>query len=122
MAMQARQSTSNAASQAAAQAVDEDDEETVRTSTVPITKLEVRILLTIIVLIVKLSENFDWKGIAGITNADLKKLKEAGYHTVDGVAHALKKTLLLIKGLSDAKIDKLLQEAGKIGKGKRVNL
>lgn len=57
-----------------------------------------------------------FQGINGITNADLKKLMDAGFHTVDGVAHALKKNLITIKGISDAKADKLLLEAGKIGK------
>lgn len=41
---------------------------------------------------------------------------EAGYHSVDAVAHALKKNLVAIKGLSEAKVEKLLAEAAKIGK------
>ena len=33
---------------------------------------------------------------------------EAGYHTVESVAFTPRKTLVLVKGLSDAKIDKIL--------------
>jgi DNA repair protein RAD51 len=40
---------------------------------------------------------------------------EGGYHTVDAVAHALKKNLVAIKGLSEAKVEKMIAEAGKIG-------
>lgn len=38
----------------------------------------------------------------------MKKLEEAGYHTVESVAHAPKKELLNIKGISEAKADKIL--------------
>lgn len=40
---------------------------------------------------------------------------DAGYHSVDAVAHALKKSLTTIKGISEAKVEKLIAEAGKIG-------
>ncbi|XP_051170522.1 DNA repair protein RAD51 homolog 1 [Leptopilina boulardi] len=50
----------------------------------------------------------------GITAADVKKLEEAGYHTVESVAYTPKKVLLQIKGISDAKADKILQEASKL--------
>jgi len=46
----------------------------------------------------------------GITNADLKKLIEAGYNTVESVAYATRKALTTIKGISDIKADKLLAE------------
>ncbi|XP_058117385.1 DNA repair protein RAD51 homolog 1 [Anopheles ziemanni] len=49
----------------------------------------------------------------GITNGDIKKLAEAGFHTVEAVAFAPKKQLLAIKGISEAKADKILQEATK---------
>uniref|UniRef100_A0A182QW53 DNA repair protein RAD51 homolog n=1 Tax=Anopheles farauti TaxID=69004 RepID=A0A182QW53_9DIPT len=49
----------------------------------------------------------------GITNGDIKKLAEAGFHTVESVAYAPKKQLLTIKGISEAKADKILQEATK---------
>lgn len=50
----------------------------------------------------------------GITNGDLKKLMEQGYHTVESIAYATKKALTLIKGISDVKADKLLAEASKL--------
>ena len=37
----------------------------------------------------------------------MKKLEDAGYHTVESVAFAPKKTLIAIKGISDAKADKI---------------
>ncbi|KAK5648866.1 hypothetical protein RI129_003758 [Pyrocoelia pectoralis] len=50
----------------------------------------------------------------GITAADIKKLKESGYCTVESVAYAPKKFLLTIKGISEAKADKILDEATKL--------
>lgn len=38
----------------------------------------------------------------------MKKLEEAGFHTVEAVAYAPKKELLNIKGISEAKADKIL--------------
>ncbi|XP_050085585.1 DNA repair protein RAD51 homolog A [Anopheles aquasalis] len=49
----------------------------------------------------------------GITSGDVKKLAEAGFHTIESVAFAPKKQLLTIKGISEAKADKILQEATK---------
>ncbi|XP_056637580.1 DNA repair protein RAD51 homolog 1 [Diorhabda sublineata] len=49
----------------------------------------------------------------GITSGDIKKLLEAGYHTIESVAFAPKKYLLSIKGLSEAKAEKILTEAAK---------
>uniref|UniRef100_A0A2M4ARP4 DNA repair protein RAD51 homolog n=1 Tax=Anopheles triannulatus TaxID=58253 RepID=A0A2M4ARP4_9DIPT len=49
----------------------------------------------------------------GITSGDIKKLAEAGFHTIESVAFAPKKQLLTIKGISEAKADKILQEAMK---------
>ena len=43
----------------------------------------------------------------GIGNADLKKLQEAGFYTVESIAFAPRKNLLAVKGISDAKADKL---------------
>ena len=48
----------------------------------------------------------------GVSAADIKKLKDGGINSIEGLAHAPKKELLLIKGLSDAKVEKL-QAAGK---------
>ena len=41
-------------------------------------------------------------------------LLSAGYHTVESVAYATRKALTSIKGISEAKADKLLAEASKI--------
>nr|CAG4651963.1 EOG090X0906 [Triops cancriformis] len=50
----------------------------------------------------------------GITAGDVKKLAEAGYHTVESVAFAPKKAIMAIKGLSEAKAEKMLAEAAKL--------
>lgn len=44
----------------------------------------------------------------GISNSDIKKLEDGGFHTVEAVAYAPKKELLNIKGISEAKADKIL--------------
>lgn len=44
----------------------------------------------------------------GITSGDIKKLQEAGYHTIESIAFATKKHLITIKGISEAKADKIL--------------
>ncbi len=51
---------------------------------------------------------------SGINASDVKKLKAAGFHTVERVAYATRKALTSIKGISEAKADKLLNEASKI--------
>ncbi|XP_003386534.1 PREDICTED: DNA repair protein RAD51 homolog B [Amphimedon queenslandica] len=51
---------------------------------------------------------------SGISANDVKKLSEAGYHTVESVAYAPKKALLVIKGISEAKADKIQNEAAKL--------
>lgn len=50
----------------------------------------------------------------GISATDIAKLVEAGYHTVESLAFTPKKQIMLIKGLSEAKADKLLKEAAKL--------
>jgi len=50
----------------------------------------------------------------GIAATDVKKLVENGYHTVESVAYTPKKQLLQIKGISEAKCDKILAEASKL--------
>ena len=47
----------------------------------------------------------------GIAASDLKKLQEAGIHTVEGLMHASLKRLVAIKGLTEVKIKKL-KDAG----------
>ena len=54
------------------------------------------------------------EGVAGIGAADVKKLLEQGYHTVEAVAYATMKTLTGIKGISEQKATKLLTEASKL--------
>jgi len=41
---------------------------------------------------------------------DIKVVVEAGYNTVEGVAYTPKRVLLAIKGISEAKADKLIAE------------
>lgn len=48
---------------------------------------------------------------SGIAAIDIKKLKDAGLCTVESVAYSPRKELLQIKGISDAKVDKII-EAG----------
>lgn len=50
----------------------------------------------------------------GIAAVDVKKLLEAGYHTVESIAYTPRKTLLVIKGISEVKADKILHEASKL--------
>jgi DNA repair protein RAD51 len=50
----------------------------------------------------------------GISANDVKKLQEAGYYTVESVAYAPKKALISIKGISEAKADKIQNEATKL--------
>jgi len=46
----------------------------------------------------------------GIPAADIKKLMEGGVHTLEALAHAPKRELTAIKGLSEAKVEKLQKE------------
>uniref|UniRef100_A0A2K5M3G5 RAD51 recombinase n=1 Tax=Cercocebus atys TaxID=9531 RepID=A0A2K5M3G5_CERAT len=52
----------------------------------------------------------------GINANDVKKLEEAGFHTVEAVAYAPKKELINIKGISEAKADKILTESCSIAR------
>lgn len=47
---------------------------------------------------------------AGIHPNDIKKLADAGLHTVEAVAFTPKKNLLIIKGISEQKAEKILAE------------
>ncbi|RTG84615.1 DNA repair protein RAD51 [Schistosoma bovis] len=51
---------------------------------------------------------------AGIAAADVKKLREAGFHTVESIQFVPKKTLLAVKGISEAKADKIIEAAQKL--------
>ena len=44
----------------------------------------------------------------GINAGDIKKLEEAGFHTVEAVAFTPKKNLVIVKGLSEAKVEKII--------------
>lgn len=50
----------------------------------------------------------------GISAADLKKFADAGFNTVEALAYTPKRSLLLIKGISEAKAEKVLLEATKL--------
>ncbi|KXJ22279.1 DNA repair protein RAD51 homolog A [Exaiptasia diaphana] len=51
---------------------------------------------------------------SGISASDVNKLMDAGYHTVECIAYSARKALLQIKGISDAKADKIIKEAAKL--------
>lgn len=51
---------------------------------------------------------------AGLNAADLKKLKESGFHTVTSVLYSMKKDLVAVKGLSDQKVEKIQEAARKL--------
>ena len=50
----------------------------------------------------------------GINSNDIKKLKEAGFNTVESIIYTSKKNLINIKGLTDAKLDKIIECAFKL--------
>ena len=50
----------------------------------------------------------------GINAGDIKKLEEAGFHTVEAVAFTPKKHLVQVKGLSENKVDKIIEAAHKL--------
>ena len=50
----------------------------------------------------------------GIGSSDVKKLQEAGFNTVESVVYAPKKALVDIKGISEAKADKIIAEGQKL--------
>lgn len=52
----------------------------------------------------------------GFSVADIRKLKDANYHTVESVAMTMKRNLLKIRGFSDVKVDKLQSVASKLVK------
>ncbi|RHY34498.1 hypothetical protein DYB32_000900 [Aphanomyces invadans] len=48
---------------------------------------------------------------SGMNASDINKLKDAGFHTVDAIAMATKRQLIGIKGITEAKADKMLKAA-----------
>ena len=57
---------------------------------------------------------------AGIHANDIRKLADAGLNTVEAVAFTPKKNLLAIKGISEAKADKILAEGSSLVTTERV--
>ncbi|KAJ1509911.1 recombinase rad51 [Coelomomyces lativittatus] len=58
-------------------------------------------------LITKLEE-------VGIAASDVKKLAEAGFHTIESIAYTPKRNLINVKGISEAKADKILMEGREV--------
>ncbi|KAK2945425.1 putative Meiotic recombination protein DMC1 like protein [Blattamonas nauphoetae] len=50
----------------------------------------------------------------GVNAGDIKKLKDVGCHTIQSLQMRTRKDLLSVKGLSEAKLDKILEHASKI--------
>ena len=50
----------------------------------------------------------------GISASDVKKAKDAGFHTINCLLMNTKKSLLSIKGLSEAKIEKMIDATHKL--------
>ncbi|RWS18911.1 DNA repair protein RAD51 like protein 1-like protein, partial [Leptotrombidium deliense] len=49
----------------------------------------------------------------GITASDVRRLQENGFYTIQAVAYAPKKALVAVKGISEAKAEKIQMEAMK---------
>lgn len=49
----------------------------------------------------------------GISAGDIKKLVDAGYHTVEAISYVPKKSLIHTKGISEAKLEKIMEAASK---------
>ncbi|XP_032221698.1 DNA repair protein RAD51 homolog B [Nematostella vectensis] len=50
----------------------------------------------------------------GISANDVNKLIDAGFHTIEAITYTPKKHLLSIKGISEAKADKIINESSKL--------
>ncbi|EXJ85277.1 DNA repair protein rhp51 [Capronia epimyces CBS 606.96] len=53
-------------------------------------------------------------GVSGLTDRDIKLVIEGGFHTVESIAYTPRRQLEQIKGISEAKASKLLNEAMKL--------
>ncbi|KAI4344666.1 hypothetical protein L6164_011865 [Bauhinia variegata] len=51
---------------------------------------------------------------SGIASIDVKKLRDGGFCTVESIAFTPRKDILQIKGISDAKADKIIEAASKL--------
>ena len=56
----------------------------------------------------------------GINVSDIKKLIDAGLNTIGSVLQASMRELITIKGLSEAKVEKIRESARKVRRGKRT--
>eukprot|EP00959_Pyramimonas_sp_CCMP1952_P136622 2859143-Pyramimonas_sp.AAC.1 len=56
----------------------------------------------------------------GINAGDVKKAKDAGFHTINCLLMNTKKSLLAIKGLSEAKIEKMIEATHKLSPVRRM--
>jgi DNA repair protein RAD51 len=50
------------------------------------------------------------QGCAGLTKRDIQLVVDGGYHTVESVAYTPRRVLEQIKGISEQKATKILQE------------
>jgi len=53
----------------------------------------------------------------GVSVADIKKLKQHGIHTVSGVLMQTRKALCAIKGISEGKVEKIIEACAKLNNG-----
>ena len=52
----------------------------------------------------------------GINASDITKLRDAGFNSIEAITYSTKKTLVAIKGLSEIKVDKIIDACSKICK------
>ncbi|KAI0845583.1 DNA repair protein rhp51 [Daldinia vernicosa] len=57
---------------------------------------------------------FALEGLSGLTKRDCQLLADGGYQTVEAVAYTPRRTLELVKGISEQKAQKVLAEASKL--------
>jgi len=50
----------------------------------------------------------------GINASDITKLRDAGFNSIEAITYSTKKTLVAIKGLSEIKVDKIIDACSKI--------
>jgi DNA repair protein RAD51 len=50
----------------------------------------------------------------GITSSDIKKLKAEGFNTIESIAYTPRRALVAVKGISEAKAEKISMEAAKV--------
>ena len=50
----------------------------------------------------------------GINASDISKLRDAGFNSIESVTYSTKKTLVSIKGLSEIKVEKIIDACSKI--------